>query len=207
MAALDTLTDNFDDNGFSTTLWTRSNATQCLEQNQQLELSSILAGNYVAIDSVATYDLTGSSAFVQVVDPGNVAESGLSSWEAYPLVLAKDASNALTWLIGYSTIFAIKKVAGVATNLVTAAWDASVYKWVRTRESSGTVYFDYSTDGITWTNFTSLANPFTITAVTAEISVGTWQAEAVTSTMKVDNFNITNPGAKAGFSPLASRNS
>lgn len=196
---MDSLTDNFNDDSFDTSKWTRTNATQIEEQNQRIEMTTALAGNYVAMDSKTQYDLTGSQAYIRLVDGGDVTESTVSSYEGYPLVLAKDANNSLTWLIGYSTIYAIKKVGGSTTNLQTDTWDADTYKWLRIREASGVVYWDYSTDGITWLNFTSatVASLFDISAMTAEISVGTWQAEANQVTMVVDSFNVDANGDPA----------
>lgn len=193
MALIQTLQDNFNDNSFDTGKWTRTNSTQIVEQNQRLELTTTLGGNYIAVDSVDyTYDLTGSYALCQLVDGGNVDEVGLSSYEGYPIEVVKDGSNACLFLIGYSTVYAIKRVGGSTTNVATASWNASTYQWFKIREAGGTVYWDYSSDGTTWNNLASelVSNLFAVTAVGVEISVGTWQAESITTTMIVDNVNL-----------------
>jgi len=192
------LTDNFDDNSFDTAQWMRTNGTQVVEQNQRLELSSILGGNYVGCFSVGHYDLTSSEAFLELVDGGN---QSLASWEAYPLVLSRDSSNVLEWRLIGGTLQAYKRVGGSGSNQGSGiTYNSSVHKWLRIREASGTTYWDYSTDGISWTNHTSLSNPFVLDTMRAEINVGTWQAEGSTTAMFIDNFNVA-PTPPPSFTP------
>ena len=59
----------------------------------------------------------------------------------------------------------------------------------RLGESGGTTYWD-THDGSTWTNRHSATNPITVTALYADLQVGTWAAELSTTTVKFDNFNL-----------------
>jgi hypothetical protein len=185
MALFETLTDNFDDNSLDAGKWTNY-GSNVSETSQQLQVTTTLAGDYAGIQSFTTYDLTGSSARVQVVDAGNQA---LTSLEVYPCLLQIDASNYITWLVAGGNIAVYKKVAGVSTSLFSTAYSSTTHTWFRIRESGGTTYWDTS-DGFTWTNRHSVANPITVTTLYADLQVGTWQAEASTTTVKFDNFNL-----------------
>jgi hypothetical protein len=181
--------DNFDDNIFDTTKWTRWNGTQEAEANNELEITTTTSAVYYGVNSVGRYDLTASSVFLQWVDEGNTA---FSSYEAYPLQLLLDSSNKLQILNAGGTVYYKKVVATSSTTLATEAYSATNHAWLRIREASGTVYFDRSSDGISWTNVTSttVASLFAVTSLYVEISAGCWAVEASTTTMKIDNFNL-----------------
>lgn len=186
---IDNLFDNFDDDSFDTNKWQRTNDTQILETSGHLELNSILAGNYVSVDSIHLYDLTGKSASLELVSAGN---QSLTSWETYPLTLLIDSNNYLQFRLIGGNLQCFQKVSGVSTQIGgTVTYDSDVHKWLRIREESGTIYFDYSTNGLSWTNISSTLNPIAITGLQVEFSVGTWQAEASTTSMLIDNFNIS----------------
>lgn len=198
------LDDDFSDNYFDAGKYTRTNATQVVETSAEMELSSILAGNYVVLDSVGKYDLTGKRCFLKIVDAGN---QSLASWETYPLVLILDDNNYVEFRLIGNIIQAYKTVGGTSTQVGSnLSYVAATHKYLCTRESGGTCYFDWSTDGITWTNLSSVANPFAVTALKLEISVGTWQAEATTTTLKIDSLNVypalinAVSGTDSGFS-------
>ena len=54
--------------------------------------------------------------------------------------------------------------------------------WVRIREAQGTVYYEWSADGLTWTTFASVADPpIALNAVYPELSSGHWAAETDTN--------------------------
>lgn len=191
MALMQTFQDNFDFGGIDAGKWTISGGSQVIgNTNLQVELRSSLGGNYVSISSISTYDLTGSYAFCQVVDAGN---QGITSWEVYPIYLIADANNKVFIRIATNTVQPIKVVANVTTNVGTGVtYNPATMKYFRIRESGGTTFFDYAADPTgTWTNIASLANPITLTALTAEILVGTWQAETLQTSAKLDNFNVT----------------
>lgn len=191
MAYMNTLIDKFDNDSFDTDLWSRTNATQVVEEDGVLKIASIIAGNYVACTSDASYNLTGSYVYIKVIDAG---DQDLESWETYPITVILNASNNVQWSLIGGVLQVYKLVSDVSNSVGSPlAYDADVHKYLRIREASGTLYFDYSTDGITWTNHTTLANPFAVTALTAEISVGTWQEEASTTEAQFGDLNICLP--------------
>jgi hypothetical protein len=197
MAKLDTFSDNFDDNSLDTAKWNYF-GTNVNEINQQLEFTTLAAGEYLGVTSDNQYDLTGSYAQIKVVDAGN---QSISSYEAYPLILQIDGDNHVNFSILGGNLRAYKKVTGSSTSLESVAYNSTNHKYLRIRESSGNTYWDTSADGITWSNFHSVANPITVTALTVVIQCGTWQAEASTTTLKVDNLNVLEypPRTSCGF--------
>ena len=155
--------------------------------SQQLQLTSTTNAAYYGVRSQTVYDLTGSSVTNKVINAGN---QKITSFEVYPVNIGPDSNNQLSWYISGGNIIAKKKIAGVQTTLKTAAYSANTHKYFRIRESSGTVYWDYSTNGTSWANFTSLADPFSLNAVYIEQMIGTWQNESKTTSAVLDNVNI-----------------
>lgn len=191
-AATATLVDNFDDNSTNTTLWTAFGSVT--EASSSLNMATIAAGGtYSGYTSKATYDLTGSSAFIQVVNAGNQT---FASLEVFPINIYLDGNNKLFWYINGGSITAFKKDATVQTNLASTTYNSAVHKWFRIRESGGTIFWDYSTDGITWTNFTSSTVSFALTSLLVEPSAGTYAVETGATTAIFDNLSTVPSSTK-----------
>jgi regulation of enolase protein 1 (concanavalin A-like superfamily) len=185
-ASISTLTDNFDDNSVDEAKWDYdvSNVTVA-ETNNELEFTTNGTSGYANFYSVSTYDLTGSQATIKVVAAGNLSATG---YDFFPLHLYKDSTHKLKW-----EIYSDGKIYAVIVNTSTtypwsATYVAATHKYLRIRESGGTTYWDYSADGINWTNAYSVANPFAVTAFYGEIDM--LGGGATTTTAKVDDFNI-----------------
>ncbi len=183
----ETLVDNFSGVGSipDTSLWdTFGNVSQA---NGVLSLTTNLAAGSHGISShQTTYDLTGSSMQVRLVDAGNQA---LTSLEVFPVLAQLNTNNQLYWYVNQNTIRAYKKIAGVNTSLASAVYTSS-FEYLRIRETNGVIYWDYSLDGVTWSNFTSLATPFAITSLTQEVQIGNFNAEASATTCLFDDYNV-----------------
>lgn len=198
MALTQTLQDNFNDNVRDASKWT-SFGTLVAETNGELQLTTQLGGGYKGYTSLATFDLTGSYFSVEVINAGNQA---LNSLEV-ALFGMKDSNNNVFWLISGNLIMAYKKVGGTVTQLATAAYLPAAHKFFRIRELSGTTFWEYSSDGLTWTALHSAANPFVITALFLELSTGTWNTEAAVTTAVFDNFNLVTDNKYVGSAPNA----
>lgn len=191
MALLSTLQDDFTTVAMDTNKWAGNFGTLTFGGSTLTITRTSGASGYGGMDSALLYDLTGSYASCQVVNAGNQA---LVSWEVYPVEIFKDTSNGLAWYISGNTIQTYRRVAGVNTFTGSAAYVSATMKYFRIRESLGSIYYDYSTDGLTWTNFVSHVNPFVVTSVYAELVAGTWASEVSTTSAVYDNFNVF-PGA------------
>lgn len=190
---LQTLVENFNDNSISSTLWTAD--THIAEANKQLEISTQTTAVYDVLTSKGHYDLTGSYAFIQFKDIGasGLVEDGI---EISPLELTLDANNKLFFLLHYDAdpanykFDAYKKVAGVTTALTNVSYNATNHQWVRIRESAGTIHWETSADGVSWSSFHTLANPFAVTNLSFALYAGTDFSSLTARTVKFDNLNV-----------------
>lgn len=196
MAALATLTDNFNDNSTNATLW--SSFGTPLEQNRRLELSTTAGTtNYAGYTSNNLYDLTGSYGYCQLIDAGN---QSLTSLQVVPLILTLDSDNSMSWYVNGGTIHAQTQIATVYSDVKgDLAYDSTQHKFFRIRESGGVTYWDYSADGVYWKNYCFRSNPFAVTSLLATVEVGTYNSEASSTTAIFDNFNTMDSGANASF--------
>lgn len=179
--------ENFQSGTISLSKWNNWGGAQCVAKSDRLEISTLLTAVYYGMDSKDSFDLTGSNVSVEVVNVGNQA---LVSLEVTPIQLQVDASNIIFFLISGNILYAFKKVAGVQTSVASVAYNSTTQRYLRIRESGGTIYWDYSADRGSWTNLTTLANPFAVTVLTFTFSAGTYAAEATATTIIYDNLNI-----------------
>src|SRR6266436_2384848 len=160
MPLLETLTDNFNDNSIDPAKWV-GGGTYVVETNQELEISTTTASSYNSLWNAGytySYDLTGSQGTVKIVDAG---DQTIVSYEFFPLKLSISGGNDIKWLISGGNI----KARNGGTVLASTAYVAATHKYLKIRESAGTTYWDYSSDGLSWTNFYSTANLFAVTAL------------------------------------------
>jgi hypothetical protein len=183
------LFDDFDFGGNDTGKWsTWGSITATATTNLVAELTSTTAANYGGYLSLFPHNLTGSYAFSQLVDAGN---QSITSLEVYPVELSH-GSNALSVMLNLGTVYARKKVSGSYSTVGTGVtYNATTMQWFRVRESGGTIYWEYAQDPTgSWTTIASQATPFDITQMTGGFTIGTWQTEGSTSTIKIDNYNV-----------------
>jgi hypothetical protein len=200
MSKLQNLSDSFSGNIYDPTLWIETGAlNKTIIVNNQLQISTTAgASQYNQLQSLTTYDLTDSYAFVEVIDVGN---QNLASFEVILNVKLND--NYKLYFTANSFQFTARKIiAGVNSAIASIGYNNSAMRFWRIRETSGTVYFEYSDTGATWTTLTSLATPFAMTAVYAEMQVGNYSVEATSSTGTFDNFNVTSALATAAVGVL-----
>ena len=177
--------DNFNDNSVNTSSWINNYTANITESGGTLNFSTTLTANYFSIVTMNNHSLVNSSITIKVVNAGN---QSLTHYGAYPLGLVLNGSNNLIWGIQGNILYAYKTVSGVSSTVASVAYNSAVHKYLRIREDGGTTYFDYSANDTTYTNFTSLANPFSLTSLALLLQVGTWDTEAITTTMIVDDL-------------------
>lgn len=188
----ETLKDDFNAGSIDPFRWNSFGTTTTItEADGMIEMVTSTTNGYAGLDSARFYDLTGSFVSMQLVNAGNQA---LVSLEVIPIkVFDVSGNNTLFWYVNQNTLAVYKKVAGVQTQITNTPYNSGLHKYFRIRESGGTTFFDYSGDGENWTNFTSLANPINVTALTLEPSVGTFNNELSSTTVLMDNFNVFQP--------------
>ena len=190
MAKIATLADNFDDNSLNTGLWTATNNAGVVGSETGSRYQFAIAPStaaYSYLTSVATYDLTNSAVYVQLVDEG---DQGIGSLEIFIVEVHSDSNNRLFWYLSGGFWGCYKTVAGVQTGLAFDARDPDIHKWFRIRETSGTTYWETSADAVSWTVQYSESTPITVTAVYAELRAGEYAGGAGdATTVAIDNVN------------------
>lgn len=185
--ATNTLTDNFSGAGSTPNIDKWTSFGNYSQSNGVLSLTSNTAVSFNGINSKIVYDLTSSSMQVRLIDAGNQA---LTSLEVYPVLAQLDGNNQLFWYVNQGTIAAYKKVGASNTIITTATYVANTFQYLRIREQSGIVYWDYSSDGVTWMNFASTTSPFSIARVTQVVTIDNFNIETSTTTCLFDDYNI-----------------
>lgn len=131
--------------------------------------------NGAQLSSVDTYDLTASYALVKVVTASDYAALFLYSVARGPYFECDGSDlSAFTFPGG---------------QVATAAYNATSHRWWRIREAGGTVYWETSPDGSTWSAFGSTAF-----AVSNNEGVGLFGGTATV----FDNFNNPPSAAPTG---------
>lgn len=172
--------------GFSTinpSLWNNAYPSNIDSVVDQLNLTTNTTADYFLLESDNAYDLEDSQISIEIINEGN---QSLGSFEFYPLQLVLTPTNTPQFLISGGGIFAYLG----STLLDSDTFDIDVYRFLRIRESAGTVYFEYSSDQFNWNTLTTVASPANISAYIVTITVGTYANEGVTTTAIVDNLNM-----------------
>jgi hypothetical protein len=200
ISSVNAVIDNFNDNSLDSK-WISYTGTggSVAETNRQIEMtSSASAGATSGIYTGSLYDLTGSSITMRVVYPGDITTLNSTAYQFRPLWLYLDGNNYIRWGIDGSAggiIYFWKRVGGVSSFPggfpAYSLNDLVTYRYLRIRESAGTIYADYSSDYVNWTNFTSFANPFAITALEVDFAVYNDPGTASTTAI-IDDVNIQN---------------
>ncbi|HSJ76070.1 MAG TPA: hypothetical protein VK899_07815, partial [Gemmatimonadales bacterium] len=191
MAKISTFVDNFNDNSIDTTKWTPFGnpaplSERVREVNGRLELTprSGGTGQYSGIESSTTYDLTDSSAHVELVQTLRADNDAVVIF-----VASADSNNSVYFLVSGGFLRCYQKVAGVRTRLK-LPYDPAAHRWLRLRESAGTTFWEASPDGCTWAVLQSKPNPIVLTAVEIELQVGLDSAVPAPGMAVFDNFNV-----------------
>lgn len=180
---MDTFEDDFND-GVLNTDFGEWSPGDLVETGGTLRITSTTGASYKGMETLSKYNLVGSSLIIELVH----ALTGLTDDGTF-IQLILDASNTLTFFIYNDTLTAEKQVATSFTTLATVAYNGTTHRWLRIRESSGTIYYDYSSDGINWTNFTS-TTAFTVSALSLSLFIGTDASNGGTDTAQFDNLNL-----------------
>lgn len=181
------LVDDFADNDSNTLLWDVYGPVS--EVNQRIEISPAAnSTQYGGYDSRSRYDLTGSSVrveLVQVLAPSSGAETFLKA--------AHDTNNKVYITVTNGYLTCGYKLAGSYFDVVSVAYSATQYRWLRLRESTGVTYWEVSADGQTWTILLHRPSPIDLTSVEIQLGAGTWQPATSPGTAIFDSVNVPGP--------------
>lgn len=188
-ASFDTFTDRFND----ASKWTPDGLAEISGGTLNLPAQTA-ANDYDEARSYREFDLTGAAVYFELIE----RLSGINSDDVVIYLDAAGDNHLAIWAsrtqIGFRT-----KIDGQFSNII-IPYDPAVHRWWRIREDTGTIYWDTSHDGITWTNRRSVPTPFDVTALSLSLLSGYWDAAEnglATGAVRIDNVNVTvvNAGA------------
>jgi hypothetical protein len=178
-AKINAITDDFDDGAIDTSIWSAGGTIT--ESGGRLATTST-----GWLDTTWDYDLIDSEVSVEFDE---------SAGDGFSYILfagARDGAPFVAWYRATTTVRAyIYDGATFATQGTSFTYNSSTHRYFRIRETSGTLYWEWSTDGASWTVHASVS--------TASLPAG-WDLAATkisisgnnitTGTSAWDNFNI-----------------
>jgi len=187
----DNFTDNVQGEAWGGSFVTGS-ATKAETSGQaRLTLPSSTAGTHSAYYRTGgTYNLTGDS-FYWTID--TMVATGVAATATLDLYDTVDPTNILRWQQLSNAITARKVIAGVDTQLYTATWNSSTYKYLRIRESGGSILFDSSSNGTSWTNRATITGiPFDISLMAIQFGCSCGNV-ASPGSLRIEDVNLILP--------------
>ena len=191
-----------------TTQWvTSTSGSTVSDVNQELEIShSGSSWTNGAVQTKTPYNQTGASVQVQLKRAANAGKGG-STFGETSLYLQLDATHYAYFFVASSTLTAwINKGSG-ETNLTPnwPAYNSTNQQWLRFRESSGTLFFEYAAGATapgTWITLASAPDPFAMTSVNFKIIAGS--NVSATDTAQFDNVATAGPSGGDTTPPVIS---
>jgi hypothetical protein len=192
MAKAHTLGDEFTDNTTDAVKWTISgipalDTERIREVNQRLEIRPrpLQASAWLQYyRSASRFDLTESEVRVELVQ-ALTAELNTTTF----LTATKDSPNEAIIAVESGILRAVQEVAGVTTILEQVWYDPAIHRWLRMRERSGKLFYEYSSNGSDFIVFAQTTSPTFLNDVTLNIGAGTYAAVASPGFAAFDNFN------------------
>jgi hypothetical protein len=184
MALVSTLVDNF------------ATADSAKWDYSAFPVDTTVSGNTLVVNCLATYptliaqnsyDLTSSSAVLNIVHAANI---GNGTTQSYWTVAPTPGSNELAFQMSNGNVGAQTTVSGTQTVFNNTAFSATAHSWQRIRESGGTTYWETSRDGWNWNPFYSTSNPFAITSCKPSIGCGFYGTEPTPGTFVTRLLNL-----------------
>lgn len=164
------------------------------------------AGYYTSVNSVGSYDLTGSEILFKLIpntsstDHDSTFSVGAATGDGLTVGVT-GTSNAAGSGSGESLYFGWFDTTEAYHNLYSVTYNATNHAWMKISESGGTISFATAPDGLTWTTLgtvsTTFQPSFTATNVVFQFSYGSWSGSS--SPSGTDGFQSFNsPPASSG---------
>jgi hypothetical protein len=172
------------------TPWYRTATATGAQISGGIKLNPTLGYDYIG--TTDTYSLVGSYISWRLVE--NCAKNannsctinlrarvGASDWVEFVLTGGRLASN--------NAVVSMTETVSGTPSVTTFTYDPSVHVWFRIREAAGTVYWETSVDGSTWTVRRSKSTTLDLSSIEVQLEAGRWAAEAGTYAT-IDDFNL-----------------
>ncbi|MBW2526730.1 MAG: hypothetical protein JRI23_21280 [Deltaproteobacteria bacterium] len=186
----DSPVDDFDDNSLDATLWTVGGGTgvSITEESQEIFVSlQASAPDYGRIDSASSFALRDCAVWLEAKELLNSQVQA----EAFLEARADDQNRARIEAAPGNRISFELVVAGLSTGEAGATYDAVEHRWWRIRERAGTIHFDTSPNGTSWTERTAHPTPTYAGAVQMRFGAGYFGSVTSPGRARFDNANVT----------------
>jgi hypothetical protein len=189
--------DDFNDNSRDTVKWSLGvlnepstsldNLVTVLEQNQRLEITpreGISDKHYYGYVSASTWNMTNAIASVEVVQKTFASADTI-------FAVGIDSNNWYRFITEDNQLYFQDKVAGTK-NGISVAYNATQQRFwrFRTNTTANQLFFETSSDGLTWTTQRTVTVQFNITASRIELGAGTFAVQYAPGTAVFDNFRL-----------------
>ncbi|MEU6990378.1 hypothetical protein ABZ953_06905 [Streptomyces sp. NPDC046465] len=199
MALIGTLVDTFNDNIIGPD-WGNSYGG-ALETGGRARLPCV-AGQYSGYQTAKAWTLAGSSAYVQLPVAAASNSATVEAQTAFNIIQATAGTylainiNTVAGTIRFENNVAYTD--GSATSLT---YNSTTHAWLRIRETGGTLFWDTSTDGSSWTNRRSISTPAWVTSSVNAVAVElqSYRNNGTTNFAEFDNFNTATSSAAVHF--------
>lgn len=206
--------DDFNDNSLDTAKWNPNDLFSGLsdlnvpitETSQHVEIGPLLqntsGSHYRGLRSVNTFNFTGGSASVELVQAASSSTAGDAMF-----TVGYSVEGYYRMYVSAGVLHGQKKLNGVKTDLFSVSYDSAVHRFLRIRHDSATGNVVLETalgsGGTPGTWVQRYTEPWDVsiplTPTTLELKAGTWQSEAnAAGTVIFDNFEFDNSNGASG---------
>lgn len=200
-ALVSSITDDFDNNSLDTTKWDTStcvNTGSVAETNQRLELTTVSSGDYAICRTAGLHSLVGDTGTIKI------ASVTANSFQ-FNIVTSDATEYQYAFVIEDGNIFVIMYDATHSwTQNASTPYVADTHRYLRIREASGTIYFDYASNGYSWVNLFSHADGIGASSIRVrfiQVSYG------VATTSSVNDYNLLPASSSSSSSSSSSKSS
>jgi hypothetical protein len=130
------------------------------------------------------YDLRGDRVSIEVPVVPNAASHGQAM-----IVATNPGGDAVQIIFENGSLYFQKRVGGSYTDVGSLTYDAVQHRFWALSESSGTLRWETSPDGSTWTVRASAPAPIPLRLLEIDLLGGTYQSEASPGGAQFDNLN------------------
>jgi len=140
--------------------------------------------NYGGYNSAWHYDVRGSRMYIEVLETTSAATNAQTDIQFVSI-----AGEALEIGVEAGRFYALTFDGTNQTVLAMIPYVPAQHRWWQLRESAGTVYFEYSADGTTYTQLAMTPTPAWAPITDLVIEAGSFQTENNPGQARFDNLN------------------
>ena len=144
--------------------------------------------NYGGYDSTWSYDLRGSRMYVEVLETTSAATHAETD-----IQVIGHSGHSLEMGVEAGQLYAATYDGAILTTITSVPYDGAQQLWWQLREDSGTVYYEYSADGVTFTQLATTPTPSWIDVAAVVLEAGSYQTETNAGKARFDNLNGGTP--------------